>query len=130
MRQNFASGGPFERDYGYSRAVRVGDQVWVSGSCARGDAVDGDAYVQAADALRVIAAALAEAGASLGDVVRTLTHVTDIADMPLVARAHREAFADVLPAATLVEVSALADPRYRVEMQVDAVVQGSKSTVS
>ncbi|WP_061963056.1 RidA family protein [Demequina aurantiaca] len=124
MRHNFSSGGPFEAEYGYSRAVRVGNQVWVSGSCARGDAVDGDAYVQSVDALRVIAGSLAEAGASLADVVRTVTYVTDIADMPLVARAHREAFGEVLPAATIVEVSAFADARYKVEIQVDAVVDG------
>lgn len=124
MRENFGSGGPFEATYGYSRAVRVGNQVWVSGSCARGEAVAGDAYVQAADALRVIEGSLTQAGAGLADVVRTTTYVTDIADMPLVAKAHSEVFGDVLPAATLVEVAALADPQYKVEIQVDAVVDG------
>jgi enamine deaminase RidA (YjgF/YER057c/UK114 family) len=122
MRQNFASGGPFEDTYGYSRAVRVGNQVWVSGTCARADAIDSDTYAQAADALRVIGESLATAGASLADVVRTVTYVTDARDLDLVARAHREAFGEVRPAATIVEVSALADPRYRVEIQVDAAI--------
>jgi len=122
MRENFGSDGPFEKGYGYSRAVRVGNHVWVSGSCARDEAMDGDAYAQAADALRVIEEGLATAGARLGDVVRTVTYVTNIDEMYLVAKAHKEAFGDVQPAATLVEVSALADPRYKVEIQVDAVV--------
>ena len=121
-RQNFPSGGPFEDVYGYSRAVRVGNVIAVSGSCARDAAVEGDAYVQAADAIRVIGASLETAGSSLADVVRTVTYVTNIDDMDLVARAHREAFGDVRPAATIVEVSRLAAPQYLVEIQADAVV--------
>ncbi|WP_084104640.1 RidA family protein [Demequina sp. NBRC 110056] len=123
MRQNFGSGGPFEDMYGYSRAVRVGAHVWVSGSCARDEAIVPDAYAQAVDALRVIERVLAEAGASLADVVRTTTYVTDIRDTEKVAAAHRRSFGDVLPAATLVEVSALADPHYLVEIQADAYVE-------
>lgn len=116
------SGGPFEEQYGYSRAVRVGTQVHVAGTCARGEDLDGDAYAQAAAALRIITVALRDAGASVADVVRTVTYITDIADADLVARAHREVFADVRPAATLVAVSALMDPRMRVEIEAYAVV--------
>ena len=122
MRNNISSGGPFEDTYGYSRAVRVGDTVWVSGTCARGAALKGDAYEQTADAIAIVGAALEQAGASLADVVRTVAYVTDIGDMPLVARAHAEAFGAIRPAATIVEVSRLADPQYLVELQVDAYI--------
>ena len=122
MRNNISSGGPFEDTYGYSRAVRVGDAVWVSGTCARGDALNGDAYEQTVDAIAIVGSALEQAGASLADVVRTVAYVTDIADMPLVARAHSEAFGAIRPAATIVEVSKLADPQYLVELQVDAYI--------
>lgn len=121
MRQIIQSGGPFEDVYGYSRAVRVGNIVAVAGSCCTAAVIDGDAYEQSIDALKVISAALEQASASIGDVVRTVTYVTDIADMPLVAKAHKEIFDAVRPAATIVEVAALADPKYRVEIQVDAV---------
>jgi enamine deaminase RidA (YjgF/YER057c/UK114 family) len=117
-----SSGGSYEDVYGYSRAVRVGTQVHVAGTCARGEDLDGDTYVQAAAALRIIAAALEDAGASTTDVVRTVAYVTDIADADLVARAHREVFADIRPAATMVQVSALIDPRMRVEIEAYAVV--------
>jgi enamine deaminase RidA (YjgF/YER057c/UK114 family) len=122
MRHNISSGGIFEDSFGYSRAVRVGNHVAVAGSCARGTALDGDAYVQAADAIRVIGRALEEAGASLEHVVRTVTYVINIADMPLITRAHSEAFDAIRPVSTLVEVSALADPRYLVEIQADAII--------
>jgi enamine deaminase RidA (YjgF/YER057c/UK114 family) len=121
-RQTFPSGGNYEDVYGYSRAVRVGPHVHVAGTCARGDDLDGDTYVQAAAALRIIAGALREAGASAHDVVRTVAYVTDIADADLVARAHREMFDDVRPAATMVAVSALLDPRMRVEIEAYAIV--------
>jgi len=121
-RTTIASGGRFEDIYGYSRAVRVGDAIAVSGSCCTDAAIEGDAYEQAKDALGVIEAALIRAGSSLADVTRTVTYVTDIEDMDLIARAHREAFDDIRPAATIVQVAALADPRYLVEIQVDAVV--------
>ena len=123
MRNNISSGGPFEDVYGYSRAVRVGDSVWVSGTCARGAALDRDAYVQTADAIAIVRDALTQAGASLADVVRTVAYVTNIEDMPLVARAHAEAFGAIRPAATIVEVAKLADPKYLVELQVDAYVE-------
>jgi len=121
-RQNFSSGGRFEDVYGYSRAVRVGDQVAVAGSCCRDSAIDGDAYEQSKDALAVIEAALATAGAGLEHVVRTVTFVTDMGDMDLVARAHRETFDQIRPVATIVQVAAFADPRYKVEIQVDAII--------
>ena len=116
------SGGDYENVYGYSRAVRVGPHVHVAGTCARGEDLDGDAYVQAAAALRIIVGALGEAGASTRDVVRTVAYITDIADADLVARAHSEVFADVRPAATMVAVSALLDPRMRVEIEAYAII--------
>jgi len=119
------SSGVFEDGYGYSRAVRVGNMVAVAGTCARDHVIKEDAYEQALDAIRVIGEALEEAGASLADVIRTVTYVTDINDMYQVAQAHRETFGDIKPVATLVEVSALADPRYKVEIQVDAVVDAA-----
>jgi enamine deaminase RidA (YjgF/YER057c/UK114 family) len=120
-RTTVGSGGDYENVYGYSRAVRVGQQVHVAGTCARGDDLDGDTYVQAAAALRIIGRALQDVGASVADVVRTVTYVTDIADADLVARAHREVFADIRPVATLVQVAALLDPRMRVEIEAYAV---------
>ena len=116
------SGGDYEHVYGYSRAVRVGPHVHVAGTCARGDDLDGDTYVQAAAALQIIAGALQQAGASTRDVVRTVAYVTDMADADLVARAHREVFAEVRPAATMVAVTALLDPRMRVEIEAYAIV--------
>ena len=121
-RRVVGSGGDYEDVYGYSRVVRVGQQVHVAGTCARGDDLDGDTYVQAAVALRIIVEALRDVDARTADVVRTVTYVTDIADADLVARAHREVFADVRPVATLVQVAALLDPRMRVEIEAYAVV--------
>ncbi|MFW2512453.1 Rid family hydrolase [Demequina sp. SO4-13] len=125
MRIVRGSEGPFEEMYGYSRAVRVDGHVTVAGTCAREEALDGDAYAQAADALHTIERALGEVGAELADVVRTVAYVTDIRDLEKVAAAHRAVFADIRPAATLVEVSRLADPRYLVEIQADAIVAGA-----
>lgn len=123
-RVNVSSGGPYEEMYGYSRAVRVGDHVHVAGTTAEPSQVEGaDAYHQAASAIRRIAASLEEVGASLADVVRTVTYVTDIADVDLIARAHKEAFGDVRPAATLVQVAALIDPSYVVEIEAYAIVE-------
>jgi len=122
MRRNVSSGGPFEDVYGYSRAVRVADQVHVSGTTAQPPHLErADAYQQAVAALAIIEKALREAGSSMAAVVRTVTYVTDIADAELVARAHREVFGEVRPAATLVEVSRLLDPRMKVEIEVYAV---------
>lgn len=124
-RKTVSSGGPFEEVYGYSRAVRVGEHVHVSGTTARDPFLDGcDAYQQAKAALEIIGEALREAGSSLAAVVRTVTYVTDVADLELVARAHREAFGAVRPAATLVGVSALVDPRMKVEIEAYAIESG------
>lgn len=122
-RRQVSTGGPFEDRYGYCRAVRVGDHVHVAGTTAQPPHVDGcDAEEQARAAIGIIADALARVDASLADVVRTVTYVTDIADMEAVARAHREAFGGIGPVATLVEVSALALPEYLVEIEAYAIV--------
>lgn len=123
QRQNVASGSPFEDVYGYSRAVRAGDQIHVSGTTARPPHLDGDTYEQLMAALTIVDAALRQTGASLDSVVRTVTYVTDIADAELVAKAHLKVFGEVRPAATLVEVAALLDPRMTVEIEVYAVAE-------
>lgn len=122
MRSTISSGDPFESVYGYSRAVRVGDQIHVSGTTAQAPYVDGcDTYVQMKNAIGIIEQALAEAGSSLADVVRTVTYLTDINDASLAARAHLEFFGSVRPASTLIEVSALDDPARTVEVEVYAI---------
>ena len=125
MRQNVGSGSPWESEVGYSRAVRVGDVVHVAGTTAVRAGVTqapGDPYRQAVLALEIIAAALAECGASLADVVRTRIYVTDIAHWPEVGRAHGEVFGDVRPAATMVQVAALISPDLLVEIEAEALV--------
>src|SRR3954452_23233722 len=104
-RQLVSSGGPFEQIYGYSRAVRVGTQVHVAGTAARGDALAGDAYAQTRDVLATIRGALERAGSRVEDVVRTVIYITAIGDAELVGRAHRlvgrahrEVFGDIRPA--------------------------------
>lgn len=121
MRKNISSGYDYEDAYGYSRAVRVGDMVFVSGTTARAPHLSGDAYVQARAALATIEAALEDAGASMADVVRTVAYVIDITDLPQVARAHSEAFGAIRPASTLVQVSGLSPAAARVEFEVTAV---------
>ncbi len=125
-RVNFGSGATWEPVVGYSRAVRVGAQVFVAGTTAtdaQGAIVGiGDPYAQARQAIANIADALRRAGGSLSDVVRTRIFVTDIAHWEAVGRAHGEAFAAIRPAATMVEVSRLIAPELLVEIEADAVI--------
>jgi enamine deaminase RidA (YjgF/YER057c/UK114 family) len=124
--QRISSGAPWEKTVGYSRAVRAGDLVFVAGTTAvdESGAVigEGDPYVQAATALRKIEAALAEAGGSMRDVVRTRIFVTDMAFSDAVGRAHGEVFSEIRPAATMVQVVKLIDPGLLVEIEADAVI--------
>src|SRR5207248_1071226 len=117
-----SSGSPFEESIGFSRALRVGDRilvsgtapVWPDGSC------DPDASVQARRCFEIIADALQELGSGPGDVVRTRMFITDPDDADVIGRVHAEVFGEVRPAATMVVVASLLDPRWRVEIEVEA----------
>ncbi len=125
-RRRVSSNSPYEDVIGFSRAVRVGDTVYVSGTVAWGDdgklVGEGDVYVQARQTLRNIERALEEAGATMRDVVRTRIYLTDMGRWEEAARAHAEAFAEVKPTASMVEVSGLAEPAMLVEIEAVAVV--------
>ena len=123
-RLTVSSGYPFEDSYGYARAVRVADYVFVSGTTARGPDLNRDAYGQASCAIGIIADALLQAGTALRQVVRTVVYITDMTDLEGVARAHGEVFGLIRPASTLVRVAGLTPSTARVEIEATAIVQG------
>jgi enamine deaminase RidA (YjgF/YER057c/UK114 family) len=123
-RQSIASGSPFEGSVGFSRAVRIGERIlvsgtapiWADGSC------DPDPEKQAQRCLEIIGEALREAGAGFEDVVRTRMFITDAVDSEAVGRAHASVFGEIRPAAAMVVVAGLLDPRWKVEIEAEAVV--------
>ncbi|HEX3256607.1 MAG TPA: RidA family protein [Gaiellaceae bacterium] len=126
-RRLISSGSPYEPVVGFSRAVRVGEHVYIAGTApVMPDGADPptDAYGQARRCLEIIAAALGEAGSSLADVVRTRVYLVRVEDFEEVGRAHGELFSDIRPANTTLLAGGLLDPRWLVEIEAEAVVSG------
>lgn len=121
-RKLVSSGSPYEREVGFSRAVRVGNIVEVAGTAPVGANAPGDMYAQTKRCLDIIAQALRDAGADVRHVVRTRVMVTDMSHWREAAKAHGEMFAEVRPGCTFVEVSAFIDPEWLVEIEASAVI--------
>ena len=128
MRRRATSGSPYEAQIGFSRAIRVGDRILVSGTGPiepDGSTTLGDAEAQAERVFAVIAAAVEELGGSAGDVVRTRIYLTHAADAETVGRAHARWFGEACPAATMIMAAALLRPEWRVEVEAEAVVRAA-----
>ena len=122
-RKLVTSASPFEREVGFSRAVRVGNIIEVAGTAPIGANAPGDMYAQTKRCLEIIAAALVDAGGELRHVTRTRIMLTDMTRWREAARAHGEVFADIRPGCTFVEVSAFIDPEWLVEIEASAVIE-------
>ena len=126
LRQHIGSGAKWESIVGYSRAIRTGDTIEVSGTCAVDDAgapfAPGDAYAQTQRALAIIQKAIEALDGRLEDVVRTRMYVTDIHQWEVIGKAHGEVFKDIRPVTTMVEVSRLISPEYLVEIEATAII--------